>query len=76
LVPSGPQPAKNFGGAEVTFGNDDDVIDMQSTVMRPFCCDQLSNSGGESFFNMRGTSKTPWKVLTMDPVWIVLLEHI
>jgi len=30
-------------GAEVTFGNDYDVIDVQSTMMRPFCYDQLTN---------------------------------
>jgi len=30
-------------GAEVTFGNDYDVIDVQSTTMRPFCYDQLTN---------------------------------
>jgi len=28
---------------EVTFGNDYDVIDVQSTMMRPFCYDQLTN---------------------------------
>jgi len=73
LVLSGTQPAKKLGVAEVTFGNDDDVIDMQSTMMRLFCCDQLAISGGENFFKMRGTPKTPWKVfvikrftLTMD----------
>jgi len=32
----GPQPAKNFGG-RVTSGNGCDVIDVQSTMMRPFC---------------------------------------
>jgi len=30
-------------GTEVTFGNDYDVIDVQSTMMRPFCYDQLTN---------------------------------
>ena len=39
---TGPQQAKNFGGeAEVTFGNDNGVIDVQSIMMRPFCYDQL-----------------------------------
>jgi len=44
-----PQPAKNFGGAEVTFGNDYDVIDVQSNMMRLFCYDQFANSGGGTF---------------------------
>jgi len=40
---TGPQQAKNFGGeAEVTFGNDNGVIDVQSIMMRPFCYDQLT----------------------------------
>jgi len=39
---AGPQPAKNFRGAEVTFGNYYDAIDVQSTMMRPFCYDQLT----------------------------------
>jgi len=30
-------------GAQVTFGNDYDVIDVQSTTMRPFFYDQLTN---------------------------------
>jgi len=29
--------------AEVTFGNDYDVIGVQSTTMQPFCSDQLIN---------------------------------
>jgi len=45
----GPQPAKNFGRGKVTFGNDYDVIDMQSTMMRLFCYDQLTNIGGGTF---------------------------
>ena len=35
--------SENFGVAEVTFSNDYDVIDVQSTMMRPFCYDQLTN---------------------------------
>jgi len=33
-----------------TFGNDYDVIDVQSTMMRLFCYDQLTNIGGGTFF--------------------------
>jgi len=40
---AGPQPKKNFGNAEITFGNDYDVIDVQSNMMRPFCYDQLAH---------------------------------
>jgi len=47
---TGPQPAKNFGGVKVTFGNDYDVIDVQSTMIRLFCYDQLTNIGGGTFF--------------------------
>ena len=47
---AGPQPEKNFRGAEVTFGNDYAVIDVQSNMMRLFCYDQLTNSGGGTFF--------------------------
>jgi len=50
---TGPKPTKNFWGAEVTFGNDYVVIDVQSTVMRPFCHDHVTNSGGE-LFSKRG----------------------
>ena len=38
------------GGGKVTFGNDYDVIDVQSTMMRLFCYDQLTNIGGGTFF--------------------------
>jgi len=30
---TGPQPAKSFGGTEVTFDNDYDVIDVKSTTI-------------------------------------------
>ena len=50
---SGPQPAKNFGG-EDTFGNDYDVIDVQSTIIRLFCNDQLANIGEGIFFIVGG----------------------
>jgi len=43
-------------GAEITFGNDHDVIDVQSTIMRPFCYDQLSNNDGGPFSNVGATS--------------------
>jgi len=36
-----PQLAKKFVGAKVTFGNDYDVIDVQSNIMPHFCYDQL-----------------------------------
>ena len=69
---SGPQPEKNFGGgAEVTFGNDYDVIEVQSNMMRLFCYDQLTNSDGGTFFIMgamgvhrreqNGRLPPPWK---------------
>jgi len=39
----GRNQRKILEGAEVTFGNDYDVINVQSTMMRPFCYDQLTN---------------------------------
>ena len=42
------------GGGKVTFGNDYDVIDVQSTVMRLFCYDQLAKIGGGNFFILGG----------------------
>ena len=42
--------SKKFAGGEVTFGNDYDVIDVQSTMMRLFCYDKLTNIGGGAFF--------------------------
>jgi len=39
----GRNQRKISGGAKVTFGNDYDVIDVQSTMMRPFCYDRLTN---------------------------------
>jgi len=30
-------------GAEIIFGNDYDVIDVQSTMIQPLCYDQLTN---------------------------------
>jgi len=41
-------------GTEVTFGDDYDVIDVQSTMMRLFCYDLLTNSGGGIFFIVGG----------------------
>jgi len=46
---TGPQPRKNFGGGKVTFSNHYDLIDVQSTMMRLFCYDQLPNIGGGTF---------------------------
>jgi len=34
---------EKFRGVEVAFGNDYNVINVQSTMMRPFCSDQLTN---------------------------------
>jgi len=33
---------RKISGAEITFGNDDDVTDVPSTMMRPFCYDRLT----------------------------------
>jgi len=47
MAPYRAATSKIFPGeAEVTFANDYDVIDVQSTMMRPFCYDQHTNSGG------------------------------
>jgi len=42
------------GSGKVTFGNDYDVIDVQSTMMRLLCYDQLTNIGGGTFFIVGG----------------------
>ena len=46
--------SENFRGTEVTFGKDSDVIDVHSTIMRHFSCDQLTNTGGGTFFTVGG----------------------
>jgi len=51
---SGAQLAKIFWGGKVTFGNDYDAIDVQSTMMRLFCYGQLTNIGGGTFFIVGG----------------------
>jgi len=50
----GSQPAKNFGWSKAPFGNDHDVIDVQSTMMRLFCYEQLTNISGGTFFIVGG----------------------
>jgi len=67
----GRNQRKISGGAEVTFGNDYDVIEVQSNMMRLFCYDQLTNSDGGTFFIMgamgvhrreqNGRLPPPWK---------------
>jgi len=42
------------GGGKVTFGNDYDVIDVQSTMMRLCCYEQHTNIGGGTFFIVGG----------------------
>jgi len=50
----GHSQRKFSGGEEVTFGDIYDVIDVQSTMMRLFCYDPLTNSGGGTFFIVGG----------------------
>ena len=52
----GRSQRKISGVVKVTFGNDYDVIDVQSTMMRLFCYDQLTNIGGGTFYIAGG----PW----------------
>jgi len=57
----GRNQRKISGVAEVTFGNDYAAIDVQSTVMRPFCYDQLTNTGEPfSKWGHKCTSKKLW----------------
>jgi len=68
---AGPQPAKISGKAEVTSGKHYDVIDVHSTRMRLFSYDQLTNTGGGTFFTVGGAWESagkgkvgisPWKL--------------
>jgi len=56
---------EKFRGGKVTFGNDYDVIDVQSTMMRLFCYDQLINIGGGTFFIVWG----PWACAGWETKW-------
>jgi len=46
----GRNQRKIFWGGKATFGNEYDVIDVQSTMMRLFCYDHLTNIGGGTVF--------------------------
>jgi len=41
---------RKISGGRSLFDNDYDVIDVQSNMTRLFCYDQLTNSGGGTFF--------------------------
>jgi len=46
--------SEKFRGGKVSFGNYYDVIDVQSTMMRLFCYEQLTSIGGRTFFIVGG----------------------
>jgi len=52
LNPDLGSTSEKFRGGKVIFGNDYDVIDVHSNLMRLFCYDQLTNIGGGTFFIM------------------------
>ena len=66
---AGPQPAKISGKAEVTSGKHYDVIDVHSTRMRLFSYDQLTNTGGGTFFTVGGAWESAGKGKVGIPPW-------
>jgi len=56
MIESRAATSPKFRGGKVTFGNDYDVSNVQSTMMPLFCYDQLNNIGGGTFFIVGG----PW----------------